>query len=91
VPLDILAVRLSADAAVVTLPHEVFVEIGLDIKKRSPFRHTFILTISNEVDCYVPTKKAFGEGSYEVTNSPYKPGIGEALADEAVRLLVGLK
>jgi neutral ceramidase len=91
VPLDVLAVRLSADAAVVTLPHEVFVEIGLDVRKRSPFQHTFILTIANEVDCYVPTKKAFAEGSYEVTNSPYRPGVGEALADEAVRLLTTLK
>lgn len=91
VPLDVLAIRLSADVAVVTLPHEVFVEIGLDIQKRSPFKHTLAVTISNEVDCYVPTKKAFAEGSYEVTNSPYQPGVGEALADEAVRLLTGLK
>jgi neutral ceramidase len=91
VPLDILAIRLSADAAVVTLPHEVFVEIGMDVRKRSPFKHTFILTIANEVDCYVPTKKAFAEGSYEVTNCPYQPGVGEALADEAVRLLKSLK
>jgi hypothetical protein len=90
-PLDILAIRLSADVAVVTLPHEVFVEIGMDIRKRSPFRYTLILTISNEVDCYVPTKKAFAEGSYEVTNCPYQPGVGEAVADEAVRLLEKLK
>lgn len=60
---------------------------GLQIKKASPFRHTFAVTIANEVDCYVPTRKAFAEGSYEVTNSPYRAGVGELLADEATRLL----
>lgn len=87
-PLDVQAVRLAADFAVVTLPHEVFTELGLEIRKRSPFRHTLVVTIANEVDCYVPTRKAFGDrGSYEVTNSPYRPGVGETLVEEAVRLL----
>ncbi len=87
VPLEIQAFRLGSDTAIVTLPHEVFVEIGMQIRRESPFPNTIIVTLANEVDCYVPTKKAFVEGSYEVTNSPYEPGIGEALADEAVRLL----
>jgi hypothetical protein len=86
-PLPVQAVRLGQDTAVVTLPHEVFVELGLEIARRSPFNHTLIVTIANEVDCYIPTKKAFAEGSYEVTNSPYKPGVGELLVQEAVRLL----
>jgi neutral ceramidase len=90
-PLEVQAFRLSADFAIVTLPHEVFAEIGLDIKARSPFKHTLVISIANEVDCYVPTKAAFAQkGSYEVTNSPYKPGVGEKLADEAVRLLKGV-
>jgi hypothetical protein len=87
-PLPVQAYRLSADFAVVTLPHEVFTAIGREIRRRSPFKHTLVVTIANEVDCYVPTAKAFDDrGSYEVTNSPYKPGVGELLADEAVRLL----
>lgn len=87
-PLTVQVFRLSNDFAVVTLPHEVFTSVGLEIRRRSPFKHTLVVTIANEVDCYVPTRAAFEDkGSYEVTNSPYKPGVGELLADEAVRLL----
>ncbi|MBX9582108.1 MAG: hypothetical protein K2X87_17520 [Gemmataceae bacterium] len=87
-PLPVQAFRLADDFAVVTLPHEVFTAIGQEVRRRSPFKHTLLVTIANEVDCYVPTAKAFEDrGSYEVANSPYKPGVGELLADEAVRLL----
>ncbi len=90
-PLAVQAFALSPDTAVVTLPHEVFVELGLAIKARSPFRITLVGTLANDVDVYVPTKKAFAEGSYETVNSPYAPGVGEALVEEAVMLLKGLK
>lgn len=90
-PLDVQAVVLSPDVAVATLPHEVFVELGLEIKARSPFKITLIATLANEVDVYVPTKKAFAEGSYETVNSPYAPGVGEAMVEQAVTLLKGLK
>jgi neutral ceramidase len=86
-PLPIQVFALGEEVAIVTLPHEVFVEVGLEIRKRSPFPTTLMVTIANEVDCYVPTRKAFAEGSYEVTNSPYEPGIAEAMVEEAVRLL----
>jgi neutral ceramidase len=86
-PCEVQAFRLGDEVAIVTLPHEVFVELGQEIRKRSPFRQTFVVSIANEVDCYVPTRKAFDEGGYEVTNSPYQPGAGERLVEEAVRLL----
>ncbi len=79
--LEIHAFQLSADTAIVTLPHEIFVELGMAIKKQSPYKLTFVTTLANDVDVYVPTRKAFGEGSYEVTNSPYAPGVGERLVD----------
>ena len=86
-PLPVQVFTLGTQTAIVTLPHEVFVELGLEIRRRSPYPHTMIVTIANEVDVYVPTKKAFSEGSYEVVNSPYEPGVGELLVEEAVRLL----
>lgn len=84
---EIQAFRLGDDLAVVTLPHEVFVELGLAIQARSPFRRTLVVTLANDVDFYVPTRKAFGEGGYEVTTSPLEPGGGERLVDAAVALL----
>jgi len=88
---EVQAVRLGEDVAVVLLPHEVFVELGMAIKRRSPFRATLVITLSNDVDFYVPTRKAFAEGGYEVCTSPMKPGGGERLVDGAVALLESLK
>jgi len=90
-PAEVQAIRLGADTAVVSLPHEVFVEVGLAIKKGSPFRHTFVLSLAEDADFYVPTRRAFAEGSYEVVTCPLEPGCGEALADAAVGLLRRLK
>lgn len=88
---EIQAFRLTDEAAVVMLPHEVFVELGLAIRGRSPFPHTLVVSLANDIDFYVPTRKAFEEGSYEVSTSPYLPGGGERLVDEAVRLLESLR
>ena len=83
--------RSDADTAIVCLPCEIFVELGLAIKKASPFKHTVVIEICNDRPSYVPTQKAFAEGSYEVTNARVKPGAGEMLVDAAVRLLGSLK
>jgi hypothetical protein len=88
---EVQAFRLGEDVAVVTLPHEIFVEHGMAIKKRSPFRTTLVISLANDVDFYVPTRKAFAEGSYEVCTTPMKPGGGELLVDAAVGLLQELK
>jgi hypothetical protein len=74
--------------AIVCLPGEVFVDLGLAIKRSSPFRTTFIVELSNCVEtAYIPTRVAYAAGSYEVTNSLVQPGSGEMLAEAAVRLL----
>ncbi|WP_422928899.1 neutral/alkaline non-lysosomal ceramidase N-terminal domain-containing protein [Singulisphaera sp. PoT] len=87
VPLEVQAFRLSPDVAIVTLPGEVFVEIGMAIKKASPFKTTLVIELANDIPSYVPTKKAFSEGSYEIVNSRVLPGGGEAMADAAIGLL----
>ena len=40
---------------------------------------------------YIPTKQAFVEGSYEVTNSRVEPGTGEKLVEAAIGLLKELE
>jgi neutral ceramidase len=90
-PMEVQAFRLGRDTAFVTLPHEVFVELGLAIRTNSPFAHTQVITIANDVDWYVPTLKASAEGSYEVTTSAVRPGAGERLVEAALRLLRELK
>jgi hypothetical protein len=87
VPIEAVAIRLSPDVAIVTLPGEVFVELGLAIKQASPFKTTLVIELSNDAPAYVPTKKAFAEGSYEIVNSRVASGGGEKMANLAIGLL----
>jgi sugar phosphate isomerase/epimerase len=86
-PLEVQVFRLSRDVAVVGLPGEVFVELGLAIKRASPFPVTLVIELCQDDPSYIPTKKAFAEGSYETVNSRIAPGGGEMMAEAAVRLL----
>jgi neutral ceramidase len=90
-PMEVQVFRLNADDAIVCLPGEIFVELGLAIKNGSPFKNTVVISICNDRPSYVPTSKAFAEGSYEVTNSRVSPGTGEMLVDAALKLLKELK
>ncbi len=88
--MEVQVYRLDADTAFVFLPCEIFVEFGLSIKKQSPFKRTFVVSIANDRPSYVPTLKAFKEGSYEITNARVAPGAGEMLVESAVKLLKDL-
>jgi neutral ceramidase len=90
-PMEVQVIRFDADTALVCLPGEIFVELGLSIKRASPFRRTLVMSVCNDRPSYVPTLKAFQEGSYEITNSRVKPGVGEELVKTAVKMLNQLK
>lgn len=88
IPVDITVFALGEDVAIVCLPGEVFVDLGLAIKRNSPFKTTLLLELSNQVETiYVPTRAAYAGGSYEVTNSATEPGSGELLVESALKLL----
>ncbi len=87
IALEVQAFRLSDEVAVVGLPGEVFVEFGLAIKQASPFPVTLVIELCQDDVAYVPTRKAFAEGSYETVNSRIAPGGGEAMTDAAIKLL----
>jgi hypothetical protein len=90
-PLEVQVFRLSDNVAIVGLPGEIFVEFGLAIKERSPFEQTIVIELCNDSPAYIPTKKAFAEGSYETVNSIIQPGGGELLVEAAVKLLKEIK
>jgi len=89
--LEVQVFRFSHDVAIVGLPGEVFVELGLAIKHASPFPVTMVIELCQDSPGYIPTKKAFTEGSYETVNSRIAPGGGEMLVETVVRLLKALK
>jgi hypothetical protein len=90
-PIEVQAFRLDKDTAIVTLPAEIFVELGLAIKAASPFKTTLVIELTNDSLGYIPTKKAFAEGSYETVNSRVMPGTGEQLVEAASKLLKDLQ
>ena len=67
---------MGDELAIVGLPGEVFAELGLDLRARSPFPHTLVLGLANEAIGYVPTRRAYDEGGYEPTSSRLQPGGG---------------
>jgi len=89
--LEVQVFRITTNTAIVLVPGEIFVELGLAIKKASPFAHTLVVELANE-DCgYVPTIKNFSEGGYEVVSTTLAPGGGEMLVKTAIELLQELK
>lgn len=87
-PTEVQTITVGDELAIVFLPGEVFVELGLAIMQGSPFRNTLIVELSNCVETiYVPHRAAYAGGSYEVTNSTLEPGAGEKLVEAALRQL----
>ncbi len=70
----------------VTIPGEVFCEIGLKIK--SLFTgDTFIIGYANDYVSYIPTESAFKEGGYEVETSVFAPEIGRELLTQVKNVI----
>jgi hypothetical protein len=88
---EVQVIVLGNDIAWVSLPGEIFVELGLAIKKRSPFPHTFLVELANENIGYVPDRRSYAEGNYEPESARCAPGSGERLVEAAVKLLSELR
>lgn len=58
------ALRIG-DLAVCAIPFETFAEIGLDLKARSPFPLTMVISIANGKHGYLPTPEQHRLGGYE--------------------------
>lgn len=75
--------------AIATNPGELFVEHGLTIKRRSPFRHTVVSELTNDLILYQPTRQAFAQQGYETLVGPNRVAIEgiEKIVDTAVELV----
>jgi len=89
---EVQAMRIG-DVGIVGLPGEIFVEIGLEIKKNSPFTPTLVFELANGSFGYIPTPKAFGEGGYETSYRSAKldESTGDRLVETALKLLNKLR
>jgi len=64
VPVIIQTMRIG-DLGIAAIPCEVFVEIGLAIKHKSPFQPTFTIELANGCNGYLPTPEQHELGGYE--------------------------
>ncbi len=85
-----LQVLRIGDIAIVGAPAEYFTQLGLDIKNRSPFRHTYIAELANDWIGYLPNLEGHQLGGYQVWtgyHSYAEPGTGERIADDVAGML----
>ena len=87
---EVQVIALGDEIAWVSLPGEIFVELGLSIKAGSPFRQTIIAELANGSIGYIPTRRAYSEGNYEVVSARCAEGSGELLVESALRQLRAL-
>ena len=58
------AIRIG-DLGIAALPFETFVETGLAIKQASPLQQTFVISLANGAEGYLPTPEHHALGGYE--------------------------
>jgi len=81
---EVQVLTLGPDLAFVSLPGEVFVELGSAIKAGSPFKNTIVAELANGSVGYIPTRTAYPQGAYEVLSARMAAGGGETLVDSAL-------
>jgi len=86
----ILQVQLIGDIAIVGVPAEFFTVLGQEIKRRSPFRYTYVAELANDWIGYLPDRRGHALGGYQTwmgLHSYAEIGTGERVVDEAVQML----
>ncbi|MFK5922903.1 MAG: hypothetical protein QM496_12045 [Verrucomicrobiota bacterium] len=88
----IQAVRIG-DQAIVTMPFEVLVEIGLELKEKSPFPHTFTIELANGGYGYLPPPNQHKLGGYEtwLGTSRFEKNSSVILVKNLLEMLAELK
>jgi hypothetical protein len=89
VPIRFLSI--GDDLAVWAAPVELFCEIGMSVRARSPFPFTFYFGYCNGWLGYLPTRKAFAEGGYEVKTSPMTEQAETDITEGALAALHSLR
>ncbi|MBR0466506.1 MAG: neutral/alkaline non-lysosomal ceramidase N-terminal domain-containing protein [Clostridia bacterium] len=72
-------------------PGELFNQLGVDIKNRSPFKTTVSISYSGQTYGYIPDSATYDYGSYEVDTARQAKGSGEQLVDKFIDVLGELK
>jgi Neutral/alkaline non-lysosomal ceramidase, N-terminal len=89
VRLPVRFLRINKDIAIWAAPLELFCEIAMDVRNRSPFPDTFYFGYCNGSLGYLPTRAEFPRGGYEPGVSPFTEQGGEDLERAVLNYLNG--
>jgi hypothetical protein len=94
------AIRFGKDVAILALGGEVVIDYNLRAKKEYPKQKLVVAGYSNEVMCYIPSKRVLEEGGYEAVDSmiyygfpgPFTPEVEDTIFEAIHRVMkrVGL-
>jgi neutral ceramidase len=73
---------LSKDVVILALGGEVVVDYAIRTKKQFAGTDVIVAGYSNEVMCYIPSKRVLGEGGYEAVDSMIYYGQPGPFTDE---------
>ena len=80
---------INDDLALWAAPVELFSEISMGIRGRSPYHHTFYFGYANGWFGYLATRRAFAEGGYETRTSPFTDRVEDDLTNVVAACLQG--
>jgi hypothetical protein len=83
---EMIGIRIG-DYILVTYPGEIFAQVGLNIKQKSPNKNTYISGYSNGSVGYSPTADAYAGEGYEVSLSRLDPGWQKIYEDKALEVI----
>ena len=82
-----LTVFKIGDLVLSGISGELMTEIGMEIKKQSPYSSTIIVTHCNGSSGYICTDKSYSEGGYEVRVTRLMPGVEKPLTGKFLELI----
>ncbi len=89
VPYVVQTWSFGDDMAMVFLAGEVVVDYALRIKWETDAQRLWVVAYSNDVPCYIPSRRILSEGGYEADSSMIYYGHASRLAAEVEDLIVG--
>jgi len=69
---EVMGIRIG-DCVLISSPAELLAEVGLNVKRTSPYEHTFVAAFSNGYLHYGPPAGDYDKGGYEVTECLLAP------------------
>jgi len=90
---SLLQVVQLGELVIMGVPGELFAALGLRLRQRSPFRHTFVAGLANDEIGYIADRKGYLDGGYQTWfcgHSRLEIGEGERMVDAALQMLTDI-